>query len=151
MYPIIAHDGFRMIVLDIVMRFLHILSAVALIGGALAWRLGTMPALEPLSPEVRGRLGNAFASAWRPFMFSAMGGLLISGIYQYMGIKNPPPAWHAVIGVKFLLVLHIFAVGFLVSGQNNEKRSRQLTGIVISGVIIVALGAVLRYLSGSTI
>jgi hypothetical protein len=62
-----------------------------------------------------------------------------------------PPAWHAVIGVKFLLVLHIFAVGFLATGQNNEKRSRQLTGIVISGVVVVALGAVLRYLSSSAL
>ena len=143
-----------MIVLDIVMRFLHILSAVALIGGALAWRLGMLPALEPLSPEARGKVGNAMAAAWRPFMFTAMGALLVSGIYHYMEIKNPPAAWHAVIGVKFLLVLHVFAVGFLVTGQNGsdqnkDKRARQLTGIMISGVIIVALAAVLHYLSGS--
>jgi hypothetical protein len=141
----------QMMIVDIVMRFLHILSAVALVGGALAWRLGMMPALEPLSGEMRTKLGNAVAAAWRPIMFSAMGGVLVSGIYQYVGVKNPPPAWQAVIGVKFLLVLHVFAVGFIVTGRNNEKRSRQLTGIVISGVVIIALAAVLRYLSSGVL
>jgi hypothetical protein len=140
-----------MMIVDIVMRFLHILSAVTLIGGVLAWRLGTMPALEPLSAEMRTKVGNAIAASWRPIMLTAMGGLLISGIYQYMNVKNPPAAWHAVIGVKFLLVLHVFAVGFLATAQNNEKRSRQLTGVAISGVVIVALAAVLRYLSAGSL
>lgn len=134
-------------ILDIVMRFLHIASAVTLIGGVLAWRFGTMAAVSPLASELRTKVDNAMAAAMRPVMFSAMGGLLISGIYNYMGKKDVPPAWHAVMGVKFLLVLHIFAVGFLATGPNNEKRARQLTGIAISGVAVVALAAVLRYLS----
>jgi uncharacterized membrane protein len=140
-----------MMVLDLVMRFLHILSAVTLVGGTLAWRLGMVPALAPLATDVKAKVGNAIAASWRPWMLSAMGGLLVSGIWQYMSVKNPPSAWHAVIGVKFLLVLHIFAVGFLVTQQNNEKRARQLTGIVISGVIVVALAAVLRYLSAGSL
>jgi hypothetical protein len=140
-----------MMAIDIVMRFLHILSAVTLVGGALAWRLGMVPALSPLAGDVKTKVGNALAAAWRPWMLSAMAGLLISGIWQYMNVKNPPSAWHAVIGVKFLLVLHIFAVGFLITQQNNEKRARQLTGVVISGVLVIALGAVLRYLSSNTL
>jgi len=138
-------------ILDIVMRFLHILSAVTLVGGALLWRFGTIPALEPLSADVKTKVGNAVAAAWRPVILTAMVGVLLSGMYQYMNMKNVPSAWHAVIGVKFLGVLHLFAVGFLVTGQNNEKRSRQLTGIVISGVLVIILAAVLRYLSSSTI
>lgn len=134
--------------LDILMRFLHVISAVALIGGALAWRFGLTPALEPLAADVRTKVGNATAAALRPVMLSAMAGLLISGIYQYMGKSvGAPAAWHAVIGIKFLGVLHIFAVGFLATGQNNEKRARQLTGIAISGVIVVALGVALTFLS----
>lgn len=137
-----------MIALDIFMRFLHIVSAVTLIGGALAWRFGMTAALEPLAAEMKTKLGNATAAALRPVMLSAMGGLLLSGIYNYMGKSaGAPPAWHAVIGVKFLLVLHVFAVGFITTGQNNQKRARQLTGVAISGVVIVLLGAVLRYLS----
>jgi hypothetical protein len=136
-----------MIELNILMRFLHIVSAITLLGGAIAWRLAVIPALEPLAVDMRAKLGNAVAAAWRPVFFSAAGGLLISGIYNYMNKTGMPPAWHAVIGVKFLLVLHVFAVGFIATGPNNAKRSRQLTGIVISGVVIVILSAVLRWLS----
>lgn len=134
--------------LDILIRFLHIFSAVALVGGAVAWRFGALPAIEPLAADTKTKVGNAIAAALRPILLTAMALLLISGLYQYMTVADKTPAWHAVIGVKFLLVLHIFAVGFLVTGQNNPKRSRQLTGVVISGVIVVALAAVLRSLSG---
>ena len=133
--------------LDIIMRFLHILSAVTLLGGALAWRLGAIPAIEPLAAETKTKVGNAIAASLRPVVLTAMALLLVSGLYQYMTVANKTTAWNAVIGVKFLGVLHIFAVGFLVTGQNNEKRSRQLTGVSISGVIVVALAAVLRSLS----
>jgi len=129
------------------MRFLHILSAVTLIGGALAWRLGAIPAIEPLAAETKTKVGNAIAASLRPAVLTAMALLLVSGLYQYMMVANKTTAWNAVIGVKFLGVLHIFAVGFLVTGQNNEKRSRQLNGVIISGVIVVALAAVLRSLS----
>ena len=135
--------------LNIVMRFLHIISAIALLGGAIAWRFAVVPSTAALAPDMRSKLGNAMAAAWRPVFFSAAAGLLLSGIYNYMNKGNVPPLWHALIGVKFLLVLHVFAVGFIVTGPNNEKRSRQLTGIVISGVVIVILGAVLRSLSAA--
>ena len=133
--------------LNILMRFLHIVSVVTLLGGFIAWRLAMIPATQPLADDMRTKLGNAVAAAWRPVFFTAVGGILISGIYNYMNKTGMPPAWHAVIGIKFLLVLHVFAVGFLVTGPNNAKRSRQLTGILISGVVIVALSAVLRSLS----
>ena len=133
--------------LNILMRFLHIVSAVTLIGGVIAWRLAVIPATEPLALDMRAKLGNAVAAAWRPVFFLAVAGLLLSGIYNYLNKTGMPPAWHAVIGVKFLLALHVFAVGFLVTGPDNTKRSRQLTGIMISGIVIVALSAVLRWLS----
>jgi len=43
-------------------------------------------------------------------------------------------------------VLHVFAVGFLIVKPKNPKRARQMTGIAISGVIIIAISAVLRQL-----
>ena len=135
--------------LNIVIRFLHIISAVALLGGAIAWRFAVVPAMAPLASDMQKKVGNAIAAAWRPVYFAAAAGLLLSGIFNYMNKGNVPPAWHAVIGVKFLLALHVLAVGFLITMPDNEKRSRQLTGIIISGVVIVILAAVLRSLSAA--
>lgn len=135
--------------INVVMRFLHIISAVALLGGVIAWRFAVIPATEPLTADMRSKIGNAVAAAWRPVFFVSAGGLLLSGIFNYVNKGNVPAAWHAFIGVKFLLVLHVLAVGFLATMPNNEKRSRQLTGVVISGVVIVILGAILRSLSAA--
>jgi hypothetical protein len=44
-----------------------------------------------------------------------------------------------------LLALHVFAVAILATRPNNARRSRQLTGIVISGVLIVISSAAFRW------
>jgi hypothetical protein len=50
-----------------------------------------------------------------------------------------------VFGIKMLLVLHVFAVTTLATRPDNARRTRQLTGIAISGIGIVILSVVLRW------
>jgi hypothetical protein len=134
-------------VLTIFMRFLHIVSAIALVGGALTWRCAAIPAMAPLAEDTRSKLGDAIAAAWRPFVLSAIVGILISGVFNFLRKTGLTPAYHAVFGIKMLLALHVFAVLFVATGARNPKRPRQLTGVVISGVVIVILSAVLRWLT----
>jgi uncharacterized membrane protein len=136
-----------MAVLTIFMRFLHIVSAITLVGGALTWRYAAIPAMAPLAEDTRSKLGDAIAAAWRPFVLSAIAGVLISGIFNFLRKTGLTPAYHAVFGIKILLALHVFAVFFIATRADNPKRSRQLTGVAISGVIIVILSAVLRWLT----
>ena len=133
-------------VLNILMRFAHIISAITLLGGVLVWLLAISPALVSLSDETRGKVENAIVAAWRPVSFASIGGLLVSGIYNFLNKTNLTPAYHAVIGVKFLLVLHVFAVVIVALKPDNSKRTRQLTGVAVSGVLIVILSAVLRWI-----
>ena len=133
--------------LNIFMRFLHIISAITLLGGALAWRFAAIPATAALASETRDKVGNALAAAWRPFVILAIAGLLISGTYNFINKTGLTPAYHAVFGMKFLLALHVFAAVYLAGRPDNAKRARQLTGVAISGSAIVILSAVLRWLS----
>jgi uncharacterized membrane protein len=133
--------------LNIFMRALHIFSAVLLAGGALTWRFAAIPATAPLAEEVRRKTGDAMARAWRPFVLFATAGILISGTYNFLRKHGLPPAYHAIFGIKVLLALHVLAVLLIATRPNNEKRSRQLTGAAISAVAIVALSAVLRWLT----
>ena len=141
--------GMYMPALDIFMRFLNILSAITLVGGALTWKFAFVPATEHLSAETRSKTGDALARAWRPFVLAAILGALISGTYNLVGkMQSPlPPAYHPIIGIKILLALHVFAVLWLVTKPGNEKRARQLTGVMFSAIVIVTLGAVLRWLT----
>ena len=136
--------------LNIFMRFLHILSAITLVGGALTWKFAFIPATEPLSGETRSKTGDALARAWRPFVIAAILGSLISGTWSFIGKMQGgilPAAYQPIIGIKILLALHVFAVLWLVTAPGNQKRARQLTGVVFSATVIVILAAVLRWLS----
>lgn len=133
--------------LPVLFRFLHIVSAVALVGGTLGWLYALVPGLAALAPDVRVKAENAAAAAWRPMVLTSVVLLLVSGVYNFLHKTGLTPAWHAIFGVKILLALHVLAVAVIATGQGNTKRTRLLTGVAISGVLVVLLSAVLRYLS----
>lgn len=115
----------------ILLRFVHIASAVALLGGACAWLY---------APSAEGIV------RWRGIAIAAVGGLLGSGIINAARkFQSPLPAeYHMLFGIKILLALHVFAVTILATKANNPRRARQLTGVVISGFLVVLISAVLR-------
>ena len=132
-------------ILAVFMLALHILCAVTLIGGALAWRFAVIPGIQLLEEGTRRKVDDAIAAAWRPAVFISIGGLLISGIYNLMHRPVQTPQFHMLFGIKMLLALHVFAVGILAARPANARRARQLTGIVISGVVIVIISAAFRW------
>ena len=129
-------------VLNVTMRWLHISSMTVLVGGLLFLWIGFAEGDGPVSARAAG--------AYRPLFFAASVLAVISGIYNLLYKMNHTlltPAYHAVIGVKFLLVLHVLAAGFLATRASSPKRRRQAAGAAITGFIILALSAVLRRLS----
>jgi hypothetical protein len=69
-----------------------------------------------------------------------------TGIYNMVMNLGRGPVYQALLGIKLLLVLHVFAVGFLIVKPKNPKRARMMTGVVISGLTIIAISAVVRQL-----
>ncbi len=126
-------------ILNVTMRWLHISSVTILVGGMLFLWIGFDE--SDLAASARA------AAAYRPLFLSAAVLVVISGIYNFLNKKGLTPAYHAVIGIKFLLVLHILAAGFFATRTTNPKRRRQAAGAAITGFVILALSAVLRKLS----
>jgi hypothetical protein len=131
--------------ISLFMLALHIICAVTLVGGAIAWRFASLPGLQLLDPAVRTKVENAAAAAWRPVVFAAIAGVLVSGIYNFMHRPVKTQTFHMLFGVKMLLVLHVFAVWGVAARPDNARRSRQLTGIVISGIVILIISAAFRW------
>jgi hypothetical protein len=127
------------------MLALHIVSAVTLVGGALLWRFAAIPGIQLLDAATRTKVDDAIAAAWRPAVFASIAGVLISGIYNLMHRPVQTPKFHMLFGIKMLLVLHIFAAAILASRPGNARRSRQLTGIVISGIVVLIISAAFRW------
>ena len=71
--------------------------------------------------------------------------LLIIGVYNLMHRPVQTKEFHILFGIKMLLALHVFAVSVIATRADNPRRSRQLTGIVISGVVILIISAAFRW------
>ncbi len=130
--------------LNVFMRWLHISSVATLIGGMIFGRLVMTPAFDGLSPESRSALGERAAAAFRPLVASAVAALLISGIYNILSNPGHTVKYHMFLGIKLLLVMHVFAVVWLIVQPNNQRRARQMFGGMISGIVIILISAYLR-------
>jgi cytochrome bd-type quinol oxidase subunit 2 len=130
--------------LQLVMRWLHIASVAALIGGILYWRMALTRAASAFAPETRDELGSKAAAAFRPIAFVAMACLLGSGIYNILSAPGHSVLYHALLGIKLLLVGHVFAVTILIVQPKNARRTRMLTGVMISGLTVIAISAYLH-------
>lgn len=142
-------DGNFLAAAGIFMRWLHIISVVTMVGGFIFARYMVAPALAALTPSAAGTFSTGMIVRFRPVLYGALGGVLVSGLYNYLTKASYPPHYHAVIGVKFLLVLHVFAASVLYTMPNvaEASRVRKLNGLVFSSVAIILLSAVLRYLT----
>jgi uncharacterized membrane protein len=130
--------------LNVFMRWMHISSMATLIGGIIFGRLVMTPSTDSLSAETRGALGERAAAAFRPLVAAALAGLLVSGIYNILSNPGHSVKYHMFLGIKLLLVMHVFAVTWLIVQPNNPRRARMMTGAMISGVVIILISAYLR-------
>ena len=72
--------------------------------------------------------------------------LLLTGIYNLMHRPVQTKEFHILFGIKMLLALHVFAVTAIATrAGDNPRRSRQLTGVAISGVAILIISAAFRW------
>src|ERR1039458_898172 len=101
-------------VLYVIMRWLHISSMATLIGGMIFGRMVMTQAAAGLSPDSRESFLDRAAALYRPLVFAAMAGLLISGCYNILSVPGHRPVYHMLLGIKLLLVMHVFAVAILI-------------------------------------
>jgi len=133
-------------VLSVIMRWLHYSSLTTLIGGILYGRLVMVPASAVLAPDERAALGDRAAAAFRPFVLAAICGLVVSGVYNILTHPGHRPIYQMLLGIKLLLALHVFAVALLIVRPRNKRRARMMTGVAISGLVIIAIAAYLQHI-----
>jgi len=136
-------------VLAISMRWIHIASVVTLIGGFLFARIALAPALRVLPENERRTAGRRAVASFSPLIYTVIVTILASGIYNYLTGLRHPAVYQAWFGLKLLFVAHIFAVAILYAKRDvgEDKRERWVTGIVISGLIVIGISAYLRWIS----
>jgi hypothetical protein len=125
-------------VLGVLSRWLHVSAVIVLLGGVFyartAYTAGGSPALAP---------------SFRPAIWFSLAALIASGLYNFLTKASFPPHYHMWFGIKMLLALHVIAALLLLSGAGggDAKRLRSMTGILVSGALVVAVSAWLRWIS----
>jgi uncharacterized membrane protein len=130
--------------LAVLMRWLHISSVATLVGGGLYAAFAAAAAAERVDPTSKDALSDAMAARFKPMVFGAVAALTISGIYNVVVNPGHTVLYHILLGIKLLLVLHVFAVMLLSVQPNNKRRARMMAGGAISGLVIIAISAYLR-------
>ena len=140
--------------LDLVLRWAHILPAMALLGGALFMRLALHPAAETLPAEQAATLKGAARARWRHVVRLSILLLLISGLTNFVltvqRYEVEKPLYHMVFGIKFLLALGIFFLAEMLNGRSElaEKfRARSafwLNVLLALAITLVCLSGVLK-------
>jgi putative copper export protein len=130
--------------LSLIMRWLHISSMATLVGGLIYGRLALTPALESLAQDARAVFGEKAAARFRPLSYAAVAGLTLSGLYNLLSTPGHTARYHMLLGIKLLLVAHVFAVTILIGQPARPRRSRLMAGAFISGLVIIFISAYLR-------
>ncbi|HUQ93224.1 MAG TPA: hypothetical protein VM120_16190 [Bryobacteraceae bacterium] len=135
-------------VIGIILRWTHIASMTFLVGGTLFARLVLHRAMAGMPDHEKSKWGDRIASQWRGVALVLVVALLGSGLANLLRKTNLPPGYHMWFGIKMLLALHVIAVSILVgrAGAGPNKRARQLTGVAVSAMVVIAISAYLRAL-----
>lgn len=79
---------------------------------------------------------------WRGVAVAASLLLLLTGAHNFMTrMVDAPKGWHAAVGIKMLLALHVIAVVFLIArGATPEKEARWRKSILVTGTLVMLIG-----------
>lgn len=92
--------------MSVLMKFLHVLAAIAWLGGIAFMLLALRPAAaELLAPPMRLPLIARTLQRFFALVWLTIAVLLVTGLGMLMGVgmKNAPAGWHAMLGIGLLM------------------------------------------------
>jgi uncharacterized membrane protein len=145
----------------LLLRYLHILGAITLMGGTIFAYFAAVPGLAELPEGERTKAHAAIRGRWNKFVMLATLLLLVSGvanmlIYQtqfnkgHEGDMNTSYAMWA--GIKFVLALPIFFFAALLTGRSSLARKIQANARtfmalnLVLALCMVLIGGALRFI-----
>ncbi|MBI1335337.1 MAG: hypothetical protein GC164_00065 [Phycisphaera sp.] len=139
------------LVLQIVMRYLHIVSAIIAVGGVSFISLALLPGTKMLDEQLRQSTLALITRRFNIVVWWCVGGLVVSGVYNWMLLaqtyKDMGPIGNALIGTKVLLALLLFAVIWAQSvgiGKNKSPKFWLMMKLHLAAIVIL-LASILRY------
>jgi hypothetical protein len=144
-------------VIDVVLRWMHILGAIMLVGGIFYQSLVLGQISNPISETEAERTARELQrKRWSIIVMIATTLLLISGLVNTalisMRYEFPGGLYHALLAVKLVAALVVFFLASVITGRSAlAERVRAsgkpwLTRLVIVSVLTVAIASVMKNL-----
>ncbi|NDC54704.1 MAG: hypothetical protein EBZ74_10565 [Planctomycetia bacterium] len=150
----------------LLLRWAHVLAAIAALGGLAFARFGLVPALAELDAATRDRIHDGIRRRWLPWVIGAITVLLASGLANFLlfnaRVKADPAFWggtwmrdtsyHALFGVKFLIAMVMFYFSSALVGRGagtqwvRDDRAKWLGVTLALGIVVVLISGWMRQL-----
>lgn len=140
---------------DTLFRWLHILPAIALVGGTLFMRFAFVPSLMSVDEDAREKLAESVRARWAKWVMAGSGLLLLSGLYNAARVSiqyQLSPTYNGLLLVKIVLALVVFYLAAVLTGRSEsarrfqQQRQKWLTINLLLAVTIVCIAGVMRFL-----
>jgi uncharacterized membrane protein len=139
---------------------MHILGAIALMGGTIFMRFALRPVVVALPPESKAAIQEQVRSRWSKFVMLATLLILVSGLtnlalagrFEYKPVLEMQKGYHMIVGIKFLLALPIFFIAAVMSGRSQLAKRFQASAEfwidlnLTLALLMVLIGGWLRFL-----
>lgn len=136
--------------MPVLMKFLHVLAAIAWLGGISFMLFALRPAAAALPPPQRLALMAQTLQRFFRLVWVTLLVLLLTGVAMLLGVgmKNAPAGWHAMLGiglVMFALFGHLYFGPFrrlklAVSAADWPEGGRRAGQIATLATVNLALG-----------
>ena len=147
-------------IVPLIMRWIHIGSAITVVGGTVFTLFVLLPAAREILHEEHLKLRAAVLRRWKWFVHGGVALFLISGLYNYLVVMRPlhkgDGLYHALMGTKILLALGVFGLAEILVGRSKladklrQNASKFLTINLALAAIIVMLSGFLRTIPPKT-
>src|SRR4051794_36850623 len=132
-----------MAILDILMRYLHVVAACLAVGGAFFFRFLLPIGTRDLEPEPKDFVLLRSRRAFKMVVHPAMLAFIVSGIYNSIRLfpqyKANPPMLHGLWGTHILLALVIFTLSIILLKGVEPPRNHRTWMKVNFGLMLVAI------------
>ena len=141
--------------IQVILRIVHVATAIVLVGGSVFMRFALMPAAAGLGDAEHEALRERLMGRWRRFVHGGIALLLASGLYNYVVVMVPlhkgDGRYHMLVGIKMLLALVLFFLAAALVGRSSalqglrgDKARTTLTVMILLAASIVAISGFLK-------
>lgn len=132
-------------IVEFIVRYAHVLTAILLAGGAMFLRFVLLPAID--DTELKQPLHERVRPKWAKLVGIGILILIVTGFYNYLVVQRPlhkgDGIYHMFMGFKMLMAFVAFFLASALSGRSPKLQPLRDNWRATGGLLILILAAII--------